>query len=158
MITITEFNEVLASAITPITMISGVGLMMICMTARYNHATDRIRQLMAKRSTSEAAWEPDIDAEIDLIFMRASLLRRGLLSVALSAFCSASLVCISVISRFMNLNLMAIEGIILTLGSMLIVFSMLLFSAEINLSSEALKLVVNKPKNLNSTIQASTSL
>ena len=34
MIGITEFNQALATAITPITLISGVGLMMLCMTNR----------------------------------------------------------------------------------------------------------------------------
>ena len=49
MLTITEFNDSLSLALAPITLISGVGLLMICMTNRYNHATNRIRQLMAKR-------------------------------------------------------------------------------------------------------------
>ena len=47
MLTITEFNDSLSLALAPITLISGVGLLMICMTNRYNHATNRIRQLMA---------------------------------------------------------------------------------------------------------------
>ena len=35
----TSFNELLASALAPITLISGVGLLMLSMSARYNHAT-----------------------------------------------------------------------------------------------------------------------
>ena len=41
----TSFNELLASALAPITLISGVGLLMLSMSARYNHATSRIRQI-----------------------------------------------------------------------------------------------------------------
>ena len=62
-----EFNSIVAQALTPITLISGVGILMLCMTARYNHATERIRQLMEKREASGTTVEPDIDAEIDLI-------------------------------------------------------------------------------------------
>ena len=95
MINITEFNQSLALALGPITLISGVGLLMICMTNRYNHATNRIRQLMKKRhEDASQALLPIIDEEIDLLYMRASLLRRGMLSVALSALLSALLVAV----------------------------------------------------------------
>ena len=39
----TSFNELLASALAPITLISGVGLLMLSMSARYNHASGSIR-------------------------------------------------------------------------------------------------------------------
>ena len=123
MLSIVEFNQALAGALTPITLISGVGLLMICMTNRYNHATNRIRQLMAKRDTSEARFEPDIDAEIEIIYLRASLLRRGVLSVATSAVFSALLVTVSVCSRFFDIDLSALEGITLVAAITLIVVS-----------------------------------
>ena len=43
------FQDMLVNALTPITLISGVGLLMLCMTTRYNHATDRIRLLILFR-------------------------------------------------------------------------------------------------------------
>ena len=143
MINITEFNQSLALALVPITLISGVGLLMICMTNRYNHATNRIRQLMKKRreDTSQALL-PIIDEEIDLLYMRASLLRRGMLSVALSALLSALLVAVSVGSRFLGINLMVLESVILVAATLLIVLSALLFSSEISISLKALNLAV----------------
>lgn len=143
MITIVEFNKVLASTLTPITLISGVGVLTICMTNRYNHATNRIRQLMAKRETPAAQFEPDIDHEIDLIFMRASLLRRSLLCVCLSTVFTALLVAVSVGSRFLEIDLKVFEGFALVAAIALIVFSVLLFSAELNLSLKALGLVID---------------
>lgn len=142
MLSIVEFNNALAGALTPITLISGVGLLMICMTNRYNHATNRIRQLMAKRDTAEASLEPDIDAEIEIIYLRASLLRKGVLSVAVSAVFSALLVTISVSSRFLNVDMSTLEGITLVAAITLIVISSLLFSAEISLSLKALGLAI----------------
>ena len=147
MLSIVEFNHALAGALTPITLISGVGLLMICMTNRYNHATNRIRQLMAKRDTAEASLEPDIDAEIEIIYLRASLLRKGVLSVAVSAVFSALLVTISVSSRFPNVDMSTLEGITLVAAITLIVISSLLFSAEISLSLKALGLAIeHRPK------------
>ena len=124
MINITEFNQSLALALGPITLISGVGHLMICMTNRYNHATNRIRQLMKKRyEDASQALLPIIDEEIDLLYMRASLLRRGMLSVALSALLSALLVAVSVGSRFLGINLMVLESVILVAATLLIVLS-----------------------------------
>ena len=143
MINITEFNQSLALALGPITLISGVGLLMICMTNRYNHATNRIRQLMKKRrEDASQALLPIIDEEIDLLYMRASLLRRGMLSVALSALLSALLVAVSVGSRFLGINLMVLESVILVAATLLIVLSALLFSREISISLKALNLAV----------------
>lgn len=142
MLTITEFNDSLSLALAPITLISGVGLLMICMTNRYNHATNRIRQLMAKREGN--IIRSVIDTEIDLLYMRASLLRRGMLSVALSAFFSAILVAVSVSARFLDLDIHILESCILVAAVLLIVLSALLFAGEINVSLKALKLAVDK--------------
>ena len=144
MLTITEFNDSLSLALAPITLISGVGLLMICMTNRYNHATNRIRQLMAKRegNIDNSIIPSVIDTEIDLLYMRASLLRRGMLSVALSAFFSAILVAVSVSARFLDKR--QLESCILVAAVLLIVLSALLFAGEINVSLKALKLAVDK--------------
>ena len=37
------FSGMLANSLTPITLISGVGLMLLCMVARYNHPTSTAR-------------------------------------------------------------------------------------------------------------------
>lgn len=146
MLNITEFNDSLSLALAPITLISGVGLLMICMTNRYNHATNRIRQLMAKHegNIDNSIIRSVIDTEIDLLYMRASLLRRGMLSVALSAFFSAVLVAVSVSARFLDLDIHILESCILVAAVLLIVLSALLFAGEINVSLKALKLAVDK--------------
>ena len=119
----TSFNELLASALAPITLISGVGLLMLSMSARYNHATSRIRLLMNERLDPKLTDDEraDIDDEIDFIFHRAGLLRRGEFCVVLSAVVSGLLVSVA-----------------------LIVLSTVFLSLEIRLSLRAIKLVVSK--------------
>ena len=38
-----SYSVTLSDALTPITLISGVGLLLLAMTARYNYTTDRVR-------------------------------------------------------------------------------------------------------------------
>ena len=68
------FDAVVSNALTPITLISGVGLVMLCMTNRYNHTVDRIRQLLQLYADSTNTEEPDLLEEIHLIYYRSSLL------------------------------------------------------------------------------------
>ena len=77
MIASAPFQEVLSSALTPITLISGVGMLILCMTNRYSHCMDRIRGLVKIRTQGLKALrvEPDIDREIRLIYRRARWLR-----------------------------------------------------------------------------------
>ena len=102
----TLFHEVLVNALTPIALISGVGMVMLCMVNRYNHCTDRIRQLIKDRSPEGLIEEPTIDREIHLVFRRASLLRRALLSMALSAASAGCLVATGAIGSFFNIDLL----------------------------------------------------
>lgn len=147
-----EFNSIVAQALTPITLISGVGILMLCMTARYNHATERIRQLMEKREASGTTVEPDIDAEIDLIFHRAALLRSATISVVLSAFCSGLMVLAGVLSGvlsgILDVSLVGLQSALLVSAIFCIVVSTLFFSAEVTVSLHALGLVVEHlPEN-----------
>ena len=88
---ITSFNEILTSALTPTMLISGVGLMMLCMTNRYNSTTDRIRKLIKRREASGLKNEPCIDTEIRYVFRRAALLRHAMLCISSSAVCTGFL-------------------------------------------------------------------
>ena len=59
-----EFSATLSDALAPVTLISGVGLLLVSMSARYCHATSRIRQLLAERK------EESEDAPVDVAYCR----------------------------------------------------------------------------------------
>ena len=130
----TPFNELLASALAPITLISGVGLLMLSMSARYNHATTRIRLLMNERLDPKLSDDEraDIDEEIDFIFHRAGLLRNGELCVVLSAVVSGLMVALCVLEESTGVH------------ADFIVLSTVFLSLEIRLSLKAIKVVVSK--------------
>lgn len=138
-----QINLVLANALTPITLISGVGVLMLCMTNRYNHTTDRIRQLIKKREEGGLMLEPDIDAEIHLIFRRASLLRKAMLSVALASVFTGFLVAVNIFSSLFNLDLSIFASIGLLAALILIITSTAFFSLEITISLKALGITID---------------
>ncbi|WP_417042528.1 DUF2721 domain-containing protein [Duodenibacillus massiliensis] len=142
----TSFNELLASALAPVTLISGVGLLMLSMSARYNHATTRIRLLMNERLDPKLTDEEreDIDDEIDFIFHRAGLLRKGEFCVVLSAVVSAFLVALCVFEQTTGMSADILNSTLLLALVGLIVLSTVFLSLEIRLSLKAIKVVVSK--------------
>lgn len=139
-----EFNRLLLEALAPITLISSVGLLMLCMTARYNHATNRIRQLMNKRRTNGNQQEPDIDREIAFIYRRASFLRRGTILLSISTVCSSILIALSVAHSFVGFRYDSIGAFMLMMAIGLIVLASIFFAMEIWISLHALRLVVRR--------------
>jgi len=125
-----SFAALLTNSITPVTLISGVGLMLLCMTARYNHTTDRVR-------------EPDLDFEIHLIFRRSRYLRRAMLSLVLSDVCSGLIVATNVAAHLSNLNFVTLSSIWLAFALALIVASSIYFSLEVRLSLHALETAID---------------
>lgn len=137
-----DFNAILTHSLSPITLVSGVGLSMICMTARYNHATARIRQLIARRNANLVAAERDIDYEIALIFKRAALLRRGTFLISLSVIFAVLLVCLTVLQSFIGINLSVLSAVFLMCAVLLLIGSSIYFCREIYISLHALGQVI----------------
>lgn len=140
---IIEFNSTLASALTPITLISGVGLLLLSMTNRYNHATDRVRQLLRERNAIAPAQDPLLEQAITLIFKRAGLLKNAILCVAISAALSGALVLITVIEGLLGVALPAAKAVMLVGAVGLIVASTVYFVLEVSSSLKALGISVN---------------
>ncbi len=144
-----EFVSVLSSALTPVTLISGVGLLMLTMSARYAHTTNRIRELLKSRlqivNLSDKSDDVKlINEEILLIFHRSKLLKRSILFVVMSAAFSGLLVLTSVLATMFSLNLRIMEDLLLFLAVGFIVISTVLFSREVSISLRALGMTVRR--------------
>ena len=99
-----EYHQMLATSLPPITLISGVGLLLLAMTARYNHATNRVRQLLKERNAIAPREDHDLNLEIEYIFRRAAFLRMSILTVVLSATFSGLQVLTGILECFFNLT------------------------------------------------------
>ena len=112
MIASAPFQEVLSSALTPITLISGVGMLILCMTNRYSHCMDRIR---------------------GLVKIRTQGLSRG---------SSGLLVATNVFGTYFGFDAAPFAAVWLVLALLLIIAATVAFAFEIRLSLHALGLAV----------------
>ena len=144
-----EFSATLSDALAPVTLISGVGLLLVSMSARYCHATSRIRQLLAERKEESEDFHEEIDQSIDLIYKRASLLKTGILTLMSSAAFSCLQVLVIVIERLFSLDLSLMKSTMLLASVIFIVISSCIYVSEVQVSVKALGLTVhhhNRPQ------------
>ena len=143
------FSATPSDALAPVTLISGVGLLLVSMSARYCHATSRIRQLLAERKEESEDFHEEIDQSIDLIYKRASLLKTGILTLMISAAFSSLQVLVIVIERLFSLDLSLMKSTMLLASVIFIVISSCIYVSEVQVSVKALGLTVhhhNRPQ------------
>ena len=129
-----DYGTVLQAALTPITLISGVGLLLVSMTNRYNHSTDRLRQLLRESDAIKPRKDDDLDHAIELIFLRVRLL---------SGMFSALLVLMSIFEIALGDDFMVLKSILLLIAIVMVVVSTLIFAKEVGTSMKALGLSVH---------------
>ncbi len=139
---ISNFQLVLDNALTPITLITGVGLIKLCMVNRYAHCTDRIRALIQEREESGLTEDPNLDHEILLLFKRCRLLRYSMLFLAFSAVSAGLLIATNLIATFFHYHFQLLSAFWLGAALGLMVLSTLTLTVEVGISLNALKLLV----------------
>ena len=140
---LTSFHElvpVLQVAIGPVILISGVGLLLLTMTNRLGRAIDRARQIAGELRGGSPSDRPPLQAQVDIIYQRAKVLR---LAIAL-AVGSASLASVLIIALFLTALFQWEGGLfvgVVFIGCMTsLLASLIAFMYDIQLSLQALKL------------------
>ena len=135
-----DYSTVLSAALTPITLISGVGLLLVSMTNRYNHSTDRLRQLLREKNAIAPREDKDLNHAIELIFERAALLRMSILTVVLSATFSGLQVLCGIVESMVSIDMGIIKLGMLFISIGFLLISTIYFVREVSLSTKAIGL------------------
>jgi hypothetical protein len=139
-----ELLPVLQTAIGPVVVISGVGLLLLTMTNRLGRVVDRSRMLAHQvRETDDASKEP-IRAQLRILKHRAELIRRA---IALAAFCvlfaAVLIICLFITALFdVEVPWLVAALFILSMGSL--ITSLVYFIRDVNDSLTATKLEVGE--------------
>ena len=132
---VSNIVSALQTAVSPVILISGLGLLLLTMTNRLGRAIDRARAL----SSSESPQRPEVRAQINILVERAQLLRRAILCAVSSALCAALLVMTLFITVLLNKNLSSITCALFILCMAGLIGSLAFFMRDVNLSLEALQ-------------------
>jgi hypothetical protein len=137
------FEQVLSAAVTPLVLISGVGLILLSLVNRYNHAIDRTRQLHNTPHDNQDLYIRR-QKQVSHMYHRCTILKRSIGFLILSVACSGIIIFLSIIQLMTGFVLDLFKTAFLFAGILSLVISILLFFIDIRLSMKALDIELGK--------------
>mgnify|MGYP000526755840 CR=1 FL=1 len=95
-----SYAVTLSDALTPITLISGVGLLLLAMTAATTTPPTECALCLKKRRQKAPVIDPVLEKAIRLTYERSHLLKNAILAVTTSAAFSGILVLVTILEHF----------------------------------------------------------
>lgn len=139
MTSIQELIPVLQTAIGPVILISGVGLLLLSMTNRLSRVIDRARNLLAFSETIGGPPRQKALAQIDILWSQAKLIRLSILFAAISLLCAALLIIILFITALFGIEDAWLLSVIFVACMGSLIASLIVFITDINRSLSAFK-------------------
>ena len=129
--------RVLQASISPVALISGVGLLLLSQTNRFSRVADRLRELTRQRRSMPV---PDamIDSEIAIFAVRARILRLAIGAAAASLLLATMLVLFIFLMAFLNLSVAGFGLPLFAVSLSFLIASRLLFLRYMHLSLKSL--------------------
>jgi hypothetical protein len=130
----------LRDAVGPVILISGVGLLLLTMTNRLGRCIDRARQLTNELAAQSGVERAATQAQVDIIYRRAKIIRLAILFSVTSALLAAVLVMTLFLGAWLRWEHAWAACVIFTACLASLGASLVAFMGDINLSLHALEL------------------
>ncbi len=139
---VSELVPLLQTAIGPIVLISGVGLLLLTMTNRLGRVIDRARIISGQVAGLDGPQREGKVAQLAVLWRRARIIRLSIILTAASALCAAILIVILFLTAVLGWDSAWLIGALFVLGMGSLIASLLLFIQDLNLSLAALYLEI----------------
>ncbi len=139
---VSELVPLLQTAIGPIVLISGVGLLLLTMTNRLGRVIDRARIISGQVAGLDGPQREGKVAQLAVLWRRARIIRLSIILTAASALCAAILIVILFLTAVLGWDSAWLIGTLFVLGMGSLIASLLLFIQDLNLSLAALYLEI----------------
>ncbi len=143
----TQLNDlirILQTSISPVTLISGVGLLVLSMTNRFARTTDRARVLAHDVPHAAPAEADNLRHQIQVLYRRSQLLLLSISSALTSVFFVGLLIISLFVGSTASFNLQLLVSWLFGLSLIALVVSLALFIADMTVSLRALKLEIEE--------------
>jgi hypothetical protein len=137
---VSEILPILQTAVGPVILISGVGLLLLTMTNRLGRLIDRARGLARRIDDFPDEEHSRERAQLAILWERARLIRLAIALVSASALCSALLVVVIFVTALLGIEDAWPIGALFSVSIAALVASLLVFLRDVDKSLAALKL------------------
>lgn len=132
-------TKVLQTAISPVVMISGIGLLVLSMTNRFARTTDRARSLAEKIKNADGETVEHLQIQVKILYKRSRILLYSISSALNSVFLISLLIIALFISFISAVNLHYVVIALFVFSLIFLVISMALFIYDMTLSLKAVE-------------------
>lgn len=138
--TISELVPLLQTAIGPMILISGLGLLLLTMTNRLSRVIDRSRELLDESDKLFGVDRARIDREIEVLWRRARYVRSAILLAAASCLGAATLIILIFLTTLLQMDLPLLVSMVFIISMICLIASLVLFLFDINITLSALRI------------------
>ncbi len=131
---------IIQTAVGPVILISGLGLLLLTMTNRLGRIIDRSRSLSCELESPEAAIRDRVGLEIDILWSRARLIRVAIMLASFSCLFASLLVILLFLSPLVLLDLPMLLSFLFIASMVCLICSLLFFLLDVNRTLTALKI------------------
>jgi hypothetical protein len=144
MLSVAELIPVLQTAIGPVILISGVGLLLLTMTNRLGRVIDRARILAGQMNETDETGRQVKGAQLVILWRRARLIRLSITLTASSALFAAILVVVLFMTAILRIESAWLIGGLFILDMASLIGALIYFLQDVNLSLEAVKIEIQE--------------
>lgn len=134
------FTRLLQLTISPVVLISGVGLLLLTVTQRLGRPIDRCRELARRIRSSKGPPGAEEAHQLRVLLRRCEILRWSIGLLAFSILSSIVMVLLMILEAFAEIDSTAAILASLTVSVLSILLSVCLFLLDITLALKALKI------------------
>lgn len=135
-----ELIKFLQSCITPIALISGVGLVLLTLSNRLGRSIDRTRMLVKELEQVECNNRFGKENQIQILYTRNKLIRNSIICVVMSMVCGALLIPILAFTYITKIDLTVMGETVFIISILFNIVGMRYFISDIKLNLKALKI------------------
>ena len=139
-----DIVSVLQTAVSPVVLISGVGLLLLTMTNRFGRLVDRARALASQLKSGKAADPEPIHAQLRILYQRGHLLRRSIASAGFCVLFAALLIITLFVSSLAGGQVEWLLATFFVISLLFLIFSLVDFIRDVYRALEATALEVGE--------------
>ena len=139
-VSVDQLLPILQTAVGPVILISGVGLLLLTMTNRLGRIIDRARGLADRIVATPGGEHSRERAQLGVLWERARLIRAAITLASASALCAALLVILIFVTALLGFRDARLLGALFAASLGALVASLWIFLQDVDRSLAALKL------------------
>jgi Protein of unknown function (DUF2721) len=139
-----ELVPVLQTAVSPMVLISAVGLLLLAMTSRLGRIVDRTRGLAARLRAADGEEKETVQAQLRILGDRAHMVRRSIALAGFGMLFAAVLVISLFITSLAGIDIPWLFAAFFILSLLCLIVSIIEFIRDVNVSLEPVALEVGE--------------